>query len=148
MRSILLAVAIALAALVPLTAGASAQAAPTVQATTDATLGPILTDGAGRTLYRYTPDPPDASTCDGGCAQAWPPLLLPEGDPVLAPDLPGTLGVITRSDGSRQVTYNGMPLYYFVSDTGPGMTTGQGVGGIWFVVAPVAPADATPAATS
>jgi predicted lipoprotein with Yx(FWY)xxD motif len=66
----------------------------------------------------------------------WPPLLLPEGDPIAPPDLPGTLAVITRADGGRQVTYNDQPLYLYVRDQKPGDTTGEGVAGVWHVARP------------
>ncbi len=103
----------------------------------DPKLGKILTDARGMTLYRYTKDPPDQSVCTGGCARAWPPLTI-SGSPDLAEGIPGQLGVITRADGTRQVTYNHMPLYYYAADRQPGETTGQGVGNVWYVVTPAA----------
>jgi predicted lipoprotein with Yx(FWY)xxD motif len=96
--------------------------------------GNILTDPQGRTLYRFTRDEPNASNCYDQCAQVWPPLTLDSGEPVLPQGVGGTLGVITRRDGSRQVTYNGMPLYYYARDSAPGDTNGQGIGNVWFVV--------------
>ena len=100
----------------------------------DSELGSILVDGEGRTLYLFTNDQPDTSTCVDDCAQNWPPLEAPE-SPVagegVAEDL---LGSIERDDGTDQVTYAGKPLYHFAADTGPGDTQGQGVGDVWFVV--------------
>ncbi len=113
---------------------ANAQATPTVQVATHPQYGNILTDSAGRTLYRFTRDAPNVSNCYDQCAQTWPPLTLDSGDPLLPEGVAGTLGVITRRDGSRQVTYNGMPLYYYARDNAPGDTNGQGVGNAWYVV--------------
>jgi predicted lipoprotein with Yx(FWY)xxD motif len=107
---------------------------PTVKTTKDANLGVILTDLKGMTLYRFTNDQGSTSNCNGTCAQNWPPLLITSGQPLLAGGLPGTLGTTTRQDGSTQVTYNGVPLYYFAKDAKAGDTTGQGVNNIWFVV--------------
>ena len=101
-------------------------------------LGPILTDSAGRTLYMFTKDAPGLSTCYDQCASAWPPLTSAS-EPVLPDGLPGVLGSTPRTDGSLQVTYNGMPLYYWVKDQQPGDTTGQNVGGVWFVINPSHP---------
>jgi predicted lipoprotein with Yx(FWY)xxD motif len=113
---------------------ASAQAAPTVQVRMHPQYGNILTDAQGRTLYRFTRDEPNVSNCYDQCAQTWPPLTLDSGDPTLPEGVGGTLGVIMRRDGRRQVIYNGMPLYYYSRDSAPGDTNGQGVGGVWFVV--------------
>ena len=101
-------------------------------------LGTILVDGEGFTLYLLTRDEPNVSTCTGGCARSWPPLIasgaLAElAGPGVTPEL---LDTITRDDGSTQVTYNGHPLYYFAADRNPGDAKGQKVGGIWFIVSP------------
>lgn len=98
-------------------------------------LGNFLVDGKGMTLYLYTKDSPGVSNCKDGCLEAWPPLLT-NGDPQAGDGVTGKLGTITRDDGTVQVTYDDMPLYYYVSDTQPGDTTGQGVGGVWYVVEP------------
>jgi len=116
-------------------ADAYAQAAPTLATNDTPDLGTFLTDQAGRTLYMYTQDDIGTSTCYQGCAAAWPPLMA-ESDPALPPDLPGVVGTTPPTDGSTQVTYNGMPLYYWAKDQKPGDTTGQNVGGVWFVVNP------------
>lgn len=99
--------------------------------------GPILVNHAGLTLYRYTPDGTGKSVCNGGCATAWPPLTVPAGTTKVTGASAigsGSLGTITRSDGSLQVTYKGMPLYTYTGDMAPGQTNGQGAGGIWFYV--------------
>lgn len=98
-------------------------------------LGTFLVDEKGMTLYLFTKDTPGVSNCSGSCLTAWPPLLTSD-EPRADDGVTGKLGTITRDDGSLQVTYNDMPLYYYVTDVKPGDTTGQDVGGVWFVVAP------------
>jgi predicted lipoprotein with Yx(FWY)xxD motif len=98
-------------------------------------LGTIVVDNAGRTLYRFDKDTPGSgsSACNGACAAAWPPDLV-QGAPVAAPGVTGSLGVVSRADGTHQLTLDGHPLYRYVGDQGPGDTTGDGFGGIWHVV--------------
>jgi predicted lipoprotein with Yx(FWY)xxD motif len=100
-------------------------------------LGTYLVGPDGRTLYEFTRDvTPGVSTCTSGCLDAWPPLIVADGVSVAAGDgVTGTLGVITRDDGTMQATYRGRPLYYFGSDAAAGDTNGQGVNGVWFVAA-------------
>jgi len=141
-----------LLAWLPLTASRSAaQATPTVQIRQDATAGSILAGPDGKTLYTFSTDSAGASTCADTCANAWPPLVLDSGQPTAGPGLSGTLAVITRADGKRQVTYNGQPLYTFVRDTQAGAATGDGVtafGGTFHLARPAgaAAAAAAPAA--
>jgi predicted lipoprotein with Yx(FWY)xxD motif len=113
-----------------------AQSAPTVLVAQNATLGPILTDANGMTLYVFMRDSPGVSACTGGCASIWPPFAPPMRDLLLPDGASGVLGVITRSDGSQQVTYNAMPLYYYSQDVNPGDTNGQGIGGVWAAATP------------
>jgi predicted lipoprotein with Yx(FWY)xxD motif len=121
--------------------GASAPAAtPTGPATvnvgTNANYDSILTDDKGMTLYLYTKDSPNTTTCYDKCAAAWPPLLT-NGNPVAGNGVDASkFGTVTRTDGTTQVTYNGWPLYYYVKDANPGDATGQNVGSVWFVVSP------------
>ena len=123
----------ALAGLFAFSASATlAQTATTVMVSQNTDLGQFLTDGNGMTLYIRTSDPPDVSTCSGGCATTWPPLQPPAGDLTLPDGVGGTLAVITRDDGSQQVIYNDMPLYGYSGDNEPGDTYGQGIGGVWF----------------
>jgi predicted lipoprotein with Yx(FWY)xxD motif len=102
-------------------------------------LGSILVDSTGRTLYLFKADVGTRSACSGACAAAWPPLLA-SGKPTAGTGLTASkLGTATRSGGGRQVTYNGHPLYLFVKDTKPGQTAGQGVtafGAAWFALTP------------
>jgi predicted lipoprotein with Yx(FWY)xxD motif len=101
--------------------------------------GSFLTNGSGRAVYLWAADSMNKSTCSGACAGAWPPVTttgqVTAADGAKAADL----GTITRSDGTKQVTYDGHPLYYFAGDSGPGQTNGQGsdsFGAKWWLVAP------------
>ena len=97
-------------------------------------LGKILVDGDGRTLYMFAKDTKDTTTCYDKCEIAWPPLLQTDKPTVGAGADASLLGTTTRKDGTIQVTYNGLPLYYYFKDQAPGDTTGQGVGNVWYVV--------------
>jgi predicted lipoprotein with Yx(FWY)xxD motif len=101
--------------------------------------GTYLAGASGRALYLWVADANGKSSCAGSCAKAWPPLLT-KSVPVAAHGVQASdLGTIARSDGSKQVTYKGHPLYYFVEDTSSGMTHGQGsdnFGAKWWLVAP------------
>lgn len=117
-------------------AAASSQpaAAASLGTATAGGLGPFLTGAGGRTLYILTKDSPGTSTCTGGCAGAWPPFTVSGGTaPGAGPGVTGTVATLTRSDGGTQVTYDGMPLYYYSGDNGAGQTNGHGVQGVWFV---------------
>jgi predicted lipoprotein with Yx(FWY)xxD motif len=102
-------------------------------------LGGILVDGQGRTLYLFAKDRQGRSRCDGTCATYWPPLLT-HGKPAAGQGVNGSLlGITHRAGGSTQVTYAGHPLYRFVQDSRPGQTTGQdshAFGASWYVLAP------------
>lgn len=113
--------------------------AVTVQVTEGDEVGPYLTDAKGRSLYLFESDSEGNSTCYDACAEAWPPLAtqgqVEAGEGVDA----GKLDTITREDGTRQVTYNGWPLYYYAQDTQPGDIEGQdveGFGAEWYLVSP------------
>jgi predicted lipoprotein with Yx(FWY)xxD motif len=100
-------------------------------------LGKFLVGAKGMTLYSFTPDPLNQSVCNDKCAENWPPLVVDSADKVTAdPAIPGTFGTTTRKDGSLQVTYNGIALYYWVRDKAAGDTTGHRVGRVWWVVPP------------
>jgi len=125
-------------ALVAIPAIATAQA-PTVEVARHDDLGPMLVDSEGRTLYAFSNDSDGASNCLGDCAALWPPLLLTEGEPAGGGGVAGLLGLIVRSEGGRQATYNGRPLYRYAQDVNPGDTNGQGMANAWYVVHPDAP---------
>ncbi len=132
-----------LSAVVAATAAASALAGTTAGgaklAIGKTTLGRILVDSRGITLYDFPPDMGTTSVCYSACAALWPPLLT-HGKPVAGPDVHAALlGTTKRKDGKLEVTYNGHPLYYWVGDHKPGQTTGQGLkqfGGPWWVLTP------------
>ena len=119
------------------TVPASNSTGPAVVGVGHTSLGPILVDGNGRTLYLFEKDTSTASTCAGDCATFWPPLIT-VGKP-LAKDgaLAGELGTTERTDGKTEVSYHGHPLYYYVGDKNAGDTTGQGLdlfGAEWTVL--------------
>lgn len=120
----------------PVLANTQTQNESTIKVVENPKLGKILTDNKGKTLYMFTPDKNSTSECYDQCAVAWPPLLVSSGQPVLAQGIVGTIGTTTRKDNTRQVTYNGMPLYYYAKDKNPGDVTGQNVENKWFVVNP------------
>ncbi len=125
-------------AIVPVTGlGTATPTAPsTVNISQTSQFGPILVDQRGMTLYLYTMDSTNSSTCYGSCASIWFPFLT-EGTPIAGSGVNARLlGTITRTDGSTQVTYNGHPLYYFVKDKAPGDMNGENVQAVWFVVTP------------
>ncbi|TNC19823.1 hypothetical protein [Amycolatopsis alkalitolerans] len=104
-------------------------------------LGPIVTDSAGRTLYRFDRDSaaPPTSNCLGACASAWPPAVVSSATPSATGIAPGLVGTIKRADGTLQLTLGGWPLYGFEKDTAAGQTNGQGVvgfGAAWYAVTP------------
>ncbi|WP_436909853.1 COG4315 family predicted lipoprotein [Halosimplex marinum] len=102
-------------------------------------LGEILVDSEGMTLYNFDSDTRGerASTCDGGCAEAWPPLTVADESTATAgPNVSAELTTFEREDGSLQVAANGWPLYYFASDEGPGDANGQGANDVWWVLRP------------
>jgi predicted lipoprotein with Yx(FWY)xxD motif len=104
-------------------------------------LGEHLVDAQGKPLYVFTADRgKDHSTCTGACAVTWPPFITTEAPSAVAPSLDASkLSTLTRSDGSKQVTYGGMPLYHYARDTQGRMAMGQDIksfGGEWYLVAP------------
>jgi predicted lipoprotein with Yx(FWY)xxD motif len=125
-------------------AAAPSSAAPaasgsTVITTATTSAGTFLTDGSGRAVYLWVKDTGDKSACSGACAGAWPPVTTTGAPTAAGSATASDLGTITRSDGSKQVTYDGHPLYYFVGDSGPGSAKGQGSDGFgakWWLVSP------------
>ncbi len=142
MHSRQLVTAFVVAALLTAACGSSAPSTAsgtTIAVASNAKLGQILVDGAGKTLYLFVADTGSSSTCYTACAQLWPPVLT-SGHPQAGTGTTASLlGTTTRTDGKTEVTYGGHPLYYFVSDKQAGDTTGQGVdsfGALWWVVSP------------
>jgi predicted lipoprotein with Yx(FWY)xxD motif len=94
----------------------------------------VLTNSAGYTLYWFALDTSTKSNCTGSCATYWPPV---KGPVTAGSGVTGTLGTITRSDGTTQATYDGHPLYTYVGDSAPGQNKGNGLnlsGGVWHEV--------------
>jgi predicted lipoprotein with Yx(FWY)xxD motif len=107
--------------------------------TSSGSAGQFLTDGSGHTVYLWMKDTMDHSACAGPCAGAWPPVMATGTVTASGGAVASDLGTITRSDGTKQVTYDGHPLYYYAGDTGSGQQNGQGsnsFGAKWWLVAP------------
>ncbi len=124
------------------TAASSAQpsgGSHTIAVSNNGNLGKILVDSKGRTVYLFQKDTGSMSTCSGACATDWPPVTT-TGKPTAGSGLTASMvGTTTRSDGSKQVTYNGHPLYTYIGDQKAGDTNGQGVnafGANWYAVSP------------
>ena len=116
---------------------AQAQAAdkPEVKITQNKEIGRYLADAEGMTLYYFTKDSTDKSTCFGFCLDRWLVFYTRVATVPAGMDI-NDFNVITRADGRKQSTYKGRPLYYFTGDSRPGDIRGQGVGENWYVVAP------------
>src|SRR5205085_12219357 len=107
--------------------------------TAKGTAGTYLTGPSGRAVYLWVADRGDMSSCSGACAKAWPPVTTKSAPTAASGVNASDLATIARADGTKQVTYKGHPLYYFVDDSGAGMTTGQGsdnFGAKWWLVGP------------
>jgi predicted lipoprotein with Yx(FWY)xxD motif len=129
----------------PTASSATVSAQPT-------SLGTIIVNNKGRTVYVFANDKSSASTCTGACAANWPfvpaPAPLPAPLPASLPGVTGKLGTTIRAGGARQLTIAGHPVYTFAGDSAPGQTNGQGVvldGGLWTVVSPAGAPEASPA---
>jgi predicted lipoprotein with Yx(FWY)xxD motif len=128
------------------TSGAAASSGKGIS-TRSTSIGTVLVNAQGRTLYWFAIDTPTASNCNGSCATYWPPVL---GKVAAASGttLPKGFGTIKRSNGQLQATYAGHPLYTYAGDSSPGMTSGNGKnlsGGLWWAMTP---SGAKPAAAS
>ncbi len=124
-------------------AGSSASSASLLSTTVNGTK--VLTNSKGFVLYWFAPDTPTSSKCTGSCATYWPPVTGPA---TAGSGVTGTLGTITRSDGTKQATYDGHPLYTYAGDTSPGQAKGNGLnvsGGLWYEMTV---SGATPAASA
>jgi len=120
------------------TAPSSASGAATISVA-GSSLGQILVDAKGKTLYLFEADSSTQSTCSAACAQAWPPVTTTGAPKAASSVSPSLLGTTKRSDGTTQVTYSGHPLYSFVGDAKPGDTNGEGstaFGAGWDVLSP------------
>lgn len=128
------------------TAAATVAPTPTpakglVNVAQDARLGAYLTGADGRSLYLFTKDTKDTSTATAQVLANWPPLLVTAASQATGgAGVTGTFGTTRLADGSTQVTYNGVPLYYFAKDARAGDVNGQGVNGVWFLATPASTA--------
>jgi predicted lipoprotein with Yx(FWY)xxD motif len=114
--------------------GGSGTAADASVALGETSLGDVLVDGAGMTLYAFENDTDGAPTCEGECATAWPAAIV-TGDPVVGDGLdPATFAVVPALAGGDQLTAGGHPLYTFSGDSAPGDVNGQEVGDVWYAV--------------
>jgi len=126
----LLAVAVATPKTAPAASGAQASGAQVLKARPVGG-AMLLTNARGFTLYWFAPDSPGKSACYGDCASYWPPVT---GSASAGPGVTGTIGTITRTDGTTQATYDGHPLYTYVGDNAPGQDGGNNInlnGGLW-----------------
>ena len=120
-------------------AGAKPAAHSATVTTARTSLGRVVANGGGRTLYLFEKDTANRSACSGACAVHWPPLLTKGGAVVIKGVKRSQLGTIRRSDGTRQVTYVGDPLDLFSGDTVCGQTNGEGLhifGAGWYALTP------------
>lgn len=107
--------------------------------TASGSAGTYLVGASGRALYLWVADHNGKSSCSGACAQNWPPVTASTMPKTAGKASASDLGTTTRSDGSKQLTYKGHPLYYFIGDSGPNSTSGQGSDGFgakWWLVSP------------
>ncbi|SER32466.1 COG4315 family predicted lipoprotein [Microlunatus flavus] len=131
----------------PAPASSASSSAPSAAATSAAagadlkvastSLGSVVVDSQGRTAYYFDKDKAGSGTsvCSGDCLAAWP-AIAPAGSTPTVEGVTAKVGTIKRDDGSAQITLEGRPVYLFVKDKAAGDVTGQGVGGVWYVIAP------------
>jgi predicted lipoprotein with Yx(FWY)xxD motif len=138
LKTRLIAVA-ALAAFGAIVGLAGAAASVTMKTTLNSSLGAtIVVSATGRTLYHDAAEAKNTVKCVSACATEWRPLIVTAGaKPVAGTGLAAAkVGVLKRPDGKMQVTYAGLPLYLYAGDSKAGQVNGQGVGGVWHVIAP------------
>jgi len=120
-------------------AAASGGSGSTVITTVSSSAGTFLTSSSGHAVYLWTKDGSGMSACSGACAGVWPPVTTTGTVTASGGAKSSDLGTITRSNGTKQVTYDGHPLYYYVGDSGSGTASGQGstqFGAQWWLVSP------------
>jgi predicted lipoprotein with Yx(FWY)xxD motif len=130
--------ALALFLFQPMGSNAAGANGPVIS-TASTSIGRILVNSRGHTLYLFGKDPKGKSACTGQCATFWPPLIANGKARVTGGAKASLVGSIKRADGRRQVTYNHHPLYTFVKDTKKGQTHGEGFsafGAKWYAVSP------------
>lgn len=116
---------------------ASTAAGGALAVRTDAQYGAVVTGAGGMSLYVFTNDSAGKSSCSGDCAGTWPPLTVANASAVVpGSGVTGTLGTISRDDGTLQVTLGGSPVYYYSGDSAAGDTKGQGLFNKWYLASP------------
>lgn len=123
----------------PASQSSSSSASALTLGVAKASAGTYLTGASGRALYIWVADSKGKSSCSGSCAAAWPPVTATAMPKVKGGAKAGDISLITRSGGTKQVAYDGRPLYYFAGDTAAGMTNGQGSDGFgakWWLISP------------
>jgi predicted lipoprotein with Yx(FWY)xxD motif len=142
--SIVVIIVVAAIAVIVSTTGSSAKKGPPVVANSaisvrQTSLGKTLTDANGRTLYLFENDKPNVSTLSAAGRAVWPPFTSTAKPSATGGAVAGDIGTVTGANGAGQVTYDGHPLYYYVGDSNPGQTKGQGLnqfGARWYVLSP------------
>ncbi len=136
----------------PTATGSGASSSNALQVTSNSSLGQIVTNNKGVTVYRYDLDTVNSgkSNCYGSCAAVWPAVTVTgSGTPKVSGVSQHLVGEITRTNGAKQLTIAGSPVYTYTGDSGAGSTNGQGFSGIWWAVTPTgAKAAATTGGTS
>ena len=113
---------------------AAPAAGPVVDLAAVGNLGEVMVGANGHTLYAFTDDPEKQSSCFDACAQAWPPLTVPD-DFTISPELQASgASTIDRPGGTKQLVMGKWALYYYAGDGAPGEANGQGIGGKWFAI--------------
>ncbi len=118
--------------------GTQSSGAVSLQTAMVPSLGTVVANAQGLTLYHLKTEVNGTIACTGSCTSVWPPVLVPSGSapPTEGAGLTGQLGTVTRPDGSVQVTYDSLPLYRYSGDSSAGQANGQGIQGVWFAVTP------------
>jgi predicted lipoprotein with Yx(FWY)xxD motif len=140
-RLVATAAALALLALLLVlpSAGKTAHAAGPIVSSASTSLGRVLVNAPGHTLYLFEKDKNGMSACAGKCASFWPPLIAAAKPRAGAGVKAALLGTTKRADGRMQVTYNHHPVYTFVKDTKKGQTSGEAIsafGADWYAISP------------
>jgi predicted lipoprotein with Yx(FWY)xxD motif len=118
--------------------GVSTTAAAGVELkTATSAAGPIVVDKDGKSVYFFTKDLKDSPTsaCKDACAAAWPAVTTSSDVPAVE-GIAGTVGTITTAGGTKQITINGMPVYYYAKDAKAGDILGEGINNVWYLVSP------------
>jgi predicted lipoprotein with Yx(FWY)xxD motif len=108
--------------------------AGTIATANISSVGTVLVNAQGRTLYYLMTDNHSQPTCTGSCAQTWPPMIVKGSVPAAGSGVTGPLGTVANPDGGKQLTYMAWPLYTYSGDSAAGQANGQGSGGVWFAM--------------